>query len=64
MEGLGFMPRQILRSKLPGMVSAGRESQMALSQQQQLQKTWPGEKMESKTCRCAELKEFCLAKLS
>lgn len=56
---LELMLRQILWWKLLGM-----EAEMALSQQQQLQKMWPGEKMESKACRCAELKEFCPAKLS
>jgi len=63
-EVLGSMPRQTLWSKLLGMGSAGTESKMAPSQQQQLQKMWPGEQMESKTHRCAELKQFCSAKLS
>lgn len=58
-EALGFMPRQILWLELVRM-----ESEMALRQQQQLQKMWPGEKMEHKTSRCAELKEFCPEKLS
>lgn len=53
------MPRQILWSELMGM-----ESEMALRQQQQLQKMQPGEKMEHKTCRCVELKEFCPEKFS
>lgn len=59
MELPGFMPRQ----RIAGTGSTGMKSEMALSQQQ-LQKMWPRETIESKTCRCAELREFCPAKFS